>query len=189
MVSASTARTAIIALGLAIIQLAAVRFAPYAWIVRIVLPATIAAVPVALWPFRRRLGIWIMTVGLMANLAAVLANGGLMPITEATVASAVGYDRAARYTSGAWLAGSKDVLLAEGSGHAVALGDAIVIHVGGGGFVASAGDVVVAFGLVVLAAEASLAFQRDRRCSADLGRDPSASASANETEGGAVTSS
>ena len=127
---------------------------------RIVLPLTIALAPVALWPHRRHPGVWMILVGLAANLAAILANGGLMPIERATVEQAIGGGRAAEYADGAWLEGSKDVLLAPGEGRLVALGDGIVLRIGGGGLVVSAGDVVIWAGMMVLAAEASLAWQR-----------------------------
>ncbi|MDP9237038.1 MAG: DUF5317 family protein [Chloroflexota bacterium] len=178
----------LLALALVAVQFTAIHFAPSALLVRIVLPATIAAVPVVLWPFRQHLGIWIMFVGLLANLAAVLANGGFMPIDRATVAAAVGDERAAAYVPGQWLSGSKDALIADGGGHAVALGDSLVVHIGRGGFVASAGDLVVGFGLVVLAAEASIAFQRGSLRSRETAAGARV-ASKTEAEGGAVTSS
>jgi hypothetical protein len=39
-------------------------------------------------------------VGVAANLAAVLAHGGLMPIERSAVVSAVGEQRTERYASG-----------------------------------------------------------------------------------------
>lgn len=130
---------------------------------RIAVPATIAAVPLVLWPHRRHLGVWVIFVGMMANLAVVLANGGLMPIERPSVAAAVGADRAETYAPGAWIHGSKDVLVMAHGGRGVALGDSIVVPLGGRGIIASPGDVVILAGVLVLAAEASVAWQRGER--------------------------
>jgi hypothetical protein len=86
-----------------------------------------------------------------------------MPIEQSTVIDAVGVERAAQYDEGSWIPGSKDVLLGPGEGRLVALGDSIVIRAGGGGMAASPGDFVVWAGLLVLAGEASLAWQRRDR--------------------------
>jgi hypothetical protein len=157
------AASACLALAILAVQFAALRFAPSEVVVRIVLPATIMAVPATLWVYRDRLGVWVMYVGLAANLAPILANGGLMPIHRDTVVQAIGEERAARYTPGEWVAGSKDVLVGEGGGRLIQLGDQIIIRLGDGGMVASPGDVVVWFGLLILAAEASVSWQRRQR--------------------------
>lgn len=152
--------TAAAASSLMAVQFAALRLAPSPELVRVALPLTIAAVPLALWPLRGKVGVWIMFVGLAANLAVILANGGLMPIRQQSVDAAIGPERAQRYHAGDWISGSKDLLVAAGRGRAVSLGDSIVVHVGGGGFVASPGDIVVWAGLSALAIEAALAWQR-----------------------------
>jgi hypothetical protein len=156
-----------LAVALLALQVAAIQFSPSELAVRIALPTTIAFVPLALWPHRRLLGVWVIFVGLIANLAAVVANGGLMPIEQRTVEAAVGAERAASYEPGAWIRGSKDVLVADGDGRLIALGDSIIIRAGGGGIAASPGDVVVWAGLLVLAGEASLAWQRRQRSRLD----------------------
>jgi len=124
-------------------------------------------VPLALWPYRGHLGIWMIFVGLAANLLAIVANGGLMPIEHATIVSAAGEEDARRYTPGHWIEGSKDVLVDSGDGRLVALGDSLVVPLGGNGVVASPGDVVVWAGLAVLAAEGAVIWQRRRRASPD----------------------
>jgi hypothetical protein len=154
--------SALLAVGLLCIQFAAIRFAPSDVIVRVVLPVTIAAVPLALWIHRAHVGVWVIFVGLAANLCAILANGGLMPIDRATVVHAVGEERAATYTTGEWVRGSKDILV-DGDGRAAALGDQIAIGFGNGGMVVSPGDIVIWAGLVILAAEGSIAWQRRLR--------------------------
>lgn len=145
-----------LALSLVAIQAAAIRLSPAELPVRIILPLTIALAPLALWPHRRHLGTWVILVGLSANLAALLFNGGLMPIERSTVVQAIGPERAADYETGAWIAGSKDVLVADGEGRFVSLGDAIIVRAGSAGIAASPGDVVIVAGVVALIGEASL---------------------------------
>lgn len=152
-----------LALAMLALQFAVIRVSPSDVPVRIVLPATIALVPVALWPLRARVGVWIMFVGLAANLAAVLANGGLMPIERSTVVAAIGEERAGEYAGGAWIEGSKDVLVESGEGRLLPLGDGIIVRTGSGGFAASPGDLVILAGFLALAAEASLAWHQARR--------------------------
>jgi len=188
--------SALAALCLVIAQFGIVRLSPAELPVRIAVPATIALAPVVLWVHRRRLGIWVIYVGLAANLCAIVANGGLMPMERTTLVEAVGYERADAYQTGAWISGSKDVLVERGAGgQLVALGDGIVLRLGGGGLVASPGDIVIWSGLVVLAAEASIGWQLAQR-RARLARaeeiarapavDPGA-AEAKQAEGDAAT--
>jgi hypothetical protein len=154
--------SATLAVMLLVLQFSAIRLAPHELLVRIALPATIALVPIALWSHRRHVGVWVMFVGLAANLAAVVANGGLMPIERRTIEAAVGETRAAGYEAGAWVPGSKDVLV-DGEGRLVALGDSILLRAGHGGVAASPGDIVVWAGLLILAAEAAITWQRRPR--------------------------
>lgn len=159
---------------------------------RVVLPLTIAAAPLVLWPYRGYVGIWMVYVGLAANMVAIVANGGLMPIERSTVVAAAGDEQAARYVAGDWIAGSKDVLVDTGQGRLVALGDGLVVPLGSGGFVASPGDVVVWAGLVVLAAQAAVAWQRRPRISGDTvpsSADPTPRTGGARAEGGAPTPS
>ena len=165
--------SALAALTLVIVQFTVIRFSPWDLAVRIAVPATIAGAPLALWPHRRRLGTWVIFVGLAANLAAVIANGGLMPIERTSVAAALGAGRADRYALGAWIPGSKDVLVTRASGRAVALGDSIVVRAGRRGIVASPGDVVILAGVLLLVGEASVGWQRaHRRAAAARERGP-----------------
>jgi hypothetical protein len=175
--------SASLSLALMALQFAAISASPWGPLVRVVLPATIALVPVALWPLRRYVGVSVMFIGLAANLAVILANGGLMPIERSTVVEAAGAERAASYVPGSWIEGSKDVLVADGAGRATSLGDSIIVRVGGGGFAASPGDIVVWCGLALLVAEASWGWQRARRAP---GRRETAPA-AHAAEGSAPT--
>jgi hypothetical protein len=171
--------SATFALALLLVQFGVFRFSDSEALVRVVLPATIAAVPLALWLYRDRIGTWIIYVGVAANLAAILANGGLMPITRDTVTRAVGEERAARYTAGQWIPGSKDVLVPDGGGRLPELGDQIVIAAGRGGMAASPGDVVIWAGLMVLVAEFSWSWQ--------VGRQRQRVTPIHSAEGGAAT--
>ena len=177
--------SAAVALALVLCQFAVIRTSAYGLEVRIIVPATMAAVPAALRPFRHRIGIWIMFAGMAANLAAILANGGLMPIEHSTLVEAVGEKTAAQYETGHWVRGSKDVLVGTHSGRLVALGDSIIIRAGSAGIVASPGDLVVWAGLAVLAAEVSISVQRGRRTALTVTRRDESAAPA--AEGGAAT--
>jgi hypothetical protein len=86
-----------------------------------------------------------------------------MPIEHSTAINAIGAARAADYTVGEWIPHSKDVLVADDEGRMTGLGDQIIIRVGSGGMVVSPGDMVVWAGLLVLAAEGSIAWQRRSR--------------------------
>lgn len=151
------------ALTLMTVQFAVINAVPSELAVRIVLPATVALAPLALWPLRQYAGVSVMFVGLAANLSAIVANGGLMPIERSTVVDAIGAERAAAHASGAWIEGSKDVLVRDGDGRLTALGDGIIVRIGDGGFAASPGDIVIWSGLAVLVAEASWGWQRKSR--------------------------
>lgn len=153
------ALSAIFTLCLVLAQFGVMHLSPWAWPVRIILPATIAAAPAALWIYRGRVGVSVIFVGLAANLCVILANGGLMPMERTTLVRAIGAEGADAYTTGQWIAGSKDVLVERPDGRLLALGDQIIVRMGSGGFVASPGDFVIWSGIVILAAEASVAWQ------------------------------
>ncbi len=158
------AASAVLALCLVLLQYSVVRFASSEWPVRVVVPATIGVAPAALWVHRARIGVWVIFVGLAANLCVIVANGGLMPMERSALVAALGRERASAYETGAWISGSKDVLVEQGGGgRFLGLGDSITVHVGRGGLIASPGDVVVWSGLVILAVEASIAWQRTQR--------------------------
>jgi Family of unknown function (DUF5317) len=184
----TAAMSATLAIGLVAAQLGAVHFATSSLLVRVVLPATVALVPAALWAHRRNVGVWVMYVGLGANLAAILANGGLMPIRRSTVAEAIGSDRAASYRAGGWVTHTKDVLVEDGEGHLLALGDGIVVPMGENGIVASPGDLVVLAGIMVLAGEYVWRRQRHRGAASRSIETPPASVRTSGAEGGAATS-
>lgn len=160
--------TTTLALALVSVQFATIRFAQDEWMVRLALPATMLAAPIVLWPYRHRAGTWVVFVGLAANLAVVLANGGLMPIERGTVERAIGIERASHYVANEWVRGSKDVLVEDGQGRAAALGDSIIVRFGSRGFAASPGDVVIWCGVAILGAEAAWAWRRGKRVSSGV---------------------
>ena len=187
------AASALVALCLVLAQFGVVRLSPTDWPVRIVVPATIAAAPLALWVHRGRIGVWVIFIGLATNLCVIVANGGLMPMERSTLVAAIGSERADAYRTGDWISGSKDVLVERGEGgEFVALGDSIILRGGGGGLVASPGDIVIWAGLVILTVEASIAWQRSQRRTRieRMARAQDALADAHEqttAEGGATT--
>lgn len=133
-------------------------------LVRVVLPASIFLALTVLWIWRRYLGVWCISVGLAANLVVVVCNGGLIPMEHSTLVSAVGQERADQYQVNSWLTGSKDVLVADGQGKFLFLGDQIIITpFGMVGFVASPGDIVVLSGFVLFLLEISYYLVRKHR--------------------------
>ncbi len=80
------------------------------------LPFLLPAAHLLLLPFLlRNLSFWgirLILVGLLLNLTAMLANGGLMPV-EAPAVEAVGRHQVGELQIGAHIPGSKNVLLAE----------------------------------------------------------------------------
>ncbi len=82
---------------------------------------------VFIWENRTLPGIWLVGVGLAANLAAMLANGGYMPITRETLTSAGFVKQAATVEIGSHLFASKDILLPASAIRGWILSDIFVI--------------------------------------------------------------
>lgn len=98
----------------------------------------------------RRIGIAIIGVGLLMNLIAISANGGLMPVTPETLARG---DFPDDVRVGQWVPGSKDVLLEREDVRLWALGDRYVLDSGPATLAYSVGDVFILAGLIVFVAE------------------------------------
>lgn len=96
----------------------------------------------------RRPGIVVMGAGLLLNFAAILANGGLMPVTPEALARA-GYDIPADVGPGDHLPHTKDVLKERGDVRLWFLGDRLVLDPLPGIAAFSIGDVVILAGLAV----------------------------------------
>ncbi len=95
-----------------------------------------------------RIGIAVIGAGLLMNSAAIVANGGLMPITPETALKSGALPSDAQL--GQWLPGSKDVLLERGDAHLWFLGDRFTWDAMSSVVRAfSLGDVILAVGLVV----------------------------------------
>ena len=128
------------------------------------LPFLLPAAHLLLLPFLLRnvsfWGIRLILLGLLLNLTAMLANGGLMPV-EAPAVEAVGRHQVGDLEVGAHIPGSKNVLLAAEDIRLRTLSDILVVPVPKPFTRAvSAGDlfvftgVVIAFGEVVRRSEA-----------------------------------
>jgi hypothetical protein len=61
------------------------RFISQQW-AALILPLSLAILVVFVWYNRRLQGFWLLGLGLLLNLAVIVANGGLMPISPETLA-------------------------------------------------------------------------------------------------------
>jgi hypothetical protein len=137
--------------GLLLVQVATLLIIDTDPAVRVLLPATMAGLLPLAWLGRRLLGVRVMAAGLLLNLAAILANGGLMPIAPETVQAVAGTEELAQYQPGQRLPTSKDVLLAKGDTRLQALSDHVVLPLPGWFHkAASPGDLVIVLGIVVV---------------------------------------
>ena len=121
------------------------------------LPFLLPAAHLLLIPFLvRNLSFWGMRsilVGLVLNLTAMLANGGLMPV-EPSAVQAVGKVPLSELQPGEHIPGTKNRLLPAGDARAPLLSDRFVIPVPEPfGAAVSIGDVLVAGGVVIAYAE------------------------------------
>jgi hypothetical protein len=111
----------------------------------------------------------LLAAGLVMNLAAMLANGGLMPVTPENAVAAGFADEVSRLQLGDAVPKSKDVLKESSETRLALLTDVIVLP---GWFpgraVASPGDVVVAVAVFFAAASAAAALLSSVRRSRDL---------------------
>lgn len=96
------------------------------------LPLLLPIAHLLLLPFLlRNLSFWgirLILLGLLLNLAAMLANGGLMPVESAAV-EAVGRQQSAELKPGEHIPGSKNVLVEAKTVHLRALSDVLVLPV------------------------------------------------------------
>jgi hypothetical protein len=63
------------------------------------------------WLNRRLAGIWLLALGLMLNLAVIIANGGFMPISPQTASHLIAPDVMAKLQVGERFGYGKDILL------------------------------------------------------------------------------
>lgn len=109
----------------------------------------VAAVVAANWHLR---WIWIVLAGVVLNTLAMVANGGLMPISPETLQHSGNAHVLAHVPVGAPLPRSKDVILPEEQIRLAFLADRISMPGRPGSF--SAGDVLIACGMVLVLAAA-----------------------------------
>jgi len=95
-------------------------------------------------------GLWLIGVGLGLNLAAMLANGGYMPVTPETLIRA-GLPKLASGELGSHILGAKDILLSKESTRLWILSDILTLPQALGlPYAFSIGDVVLSLGGFVL---------------------------------------
>ncbi len=117
---------------------------------RLVLPASyvlLLAFVVLNW---RRLGVLVIGVGMMLNFLAIVSNGGLMPISPATMEKAGLGGELAELELGDALPQSKNVLLDVSDTHLQWLTDRFTWGSSGPIPVFSLGDVIIAAGIIVI---------------------------------------
>lgn len=104
-----------------------------------------------LWLNRSYRGLWLLAIGAALNLLVMIDNGGLMPISPASV-HALGYNGSTMHMH-AVVTWSKDRLLGDGVAHLAGLDDRLVWAAGGVHVACSLGDVLVAVGCLVTLGE------------------------------------
>lgn len=82
-------------------------------IARAILVMSQALLLVFAWRNRHSVAFWVMGVGLGMNLVAIVANGGLMPISPETLHRLVPQQPIEFWPIGERLAGTKDIILAQ----------------------------------------------------------------------------
>ena len=106
---------------------------------------------------RRRIGFLVIGVGMLLNFLAIVSNGGLMPVTPANAEKAgMGY-KIEGVELGEAIPRSKNVLLEASDSHLNWLSDRFTWVSGSPFAVFSAGDIIVAAGLVIVLLEFILA--------------------------------
>jgi len=132
-----------------------------------VLPYALPGAHVLLLPFLllnlRFIGVRLILAGLMLNLLAMAANGGLMPV-EMSVVEAVGKHDNRELVIGDHIDGSKNVLLAREDVRLRALTDVILLPIPQPFTRAiSVGDVAIAVGIAVIGASLARPLLRKSR--------------------------
>ncbi|HXF60439.1 MAG TPA: DUF5317 domain-containing protein [Caldilineaceae bacterium] len=84
------------------------RFVSQQW-AAIILPVSLGILVLFVWYNRRVRGFWLLGLGLLLNLAVIVANGGLMPISPETLITVHGEQAAELTDSRAY--GSKSIVL------------------------------------------------------------------------------
>ncbi len=101
----------------------------------------------------RRIGILVIAAGMVLNFSAVVSNGGLMPISPASMERAGAQDKLAELELGDPVPLSRNVLLEESDTNLQWLSDRIAWDSPGPFPVFSVGDIIIGIGLVVILVE------------------------------------
>jgi hypothetical protein len=120
---------------------------------------------VFVWLNRWSLAILIIGVGLAMNFTAMLANGGLMPVTIETIQSAGLEEKVAEAKLGDPLPRSKDVALRKEDARLWLLSDRFVVKNSPSLRIFSPGDVVIGLGLLTGLGEVLFYFGQRNRAS------------------------
>lgn len=103
------------------------------------------------WSNRRQRAFYLLLFGLCCNLLVIVSNGGLMPMSPATLSRLVSPERATTWEIGERLGRTKDRLLPEEETHFALLSDRMTLPKWMGYAVAySVGDLVIALGAFLL---------------------------------------
>lgn len=112
--------------------------------------ASYAGLVAVVWANRRTVGMRIIALGLLLNLAVMAANGGFMPVSPEAVVAARLHTAESLPAEGGRLPRSKDILLSAQHTRLWILSDVIVIPAAPGVRIYSIGDLVVGLGAFVL---------------------------------------
>ena len=122
-------------------------------LVSFALVASQALLLVFAWANRNLVGFWVLGLGLLLNLAVIVFNGGLMPISPETVMRLAPNAPPGAWTIGARLGANKDMVIPEASTTLAFLSDRFILPnwflrgTGGNAVAAfSIGDVVISLG-------------------------------------------
>jgi hypothetical protein len=85
---------------------------------------------VFVWLNRDQPGVWLLGIGLVLNMAAIIANGGLMPISPETVARLLPEAPSDAWQVGQRLGADKDIVLQVGQTHLPWLVDRFLLPAG-----------------------------------------------------------
>jgi hypothetical protein len=116
---------------------------------RLAFPASYAILLVFIALNRRRIGFLVIGIGMTLNFLAILANGGLMPISPTNMEKVGLGGELADLELGDAVPQSKNVLLEEGDTHLQWLTDRLTWDSVGPFHVFSVGDVVIAAGILI----------------------------------------
>lgn len=103
------------------------------------------------WQNRHQRAFYLLILGLLANFIVIVGNGGLMPMSPATLEKLVSPNRAASWEIGERVGRTKDRLMAEEDTRLAILSDRLVLPKWTGYAVAySIGDLIIALGAFLL---------------------------------------